>query len=111
MDDWSFAESPRCSPREAPYSPTHGAGRAGALVAARGGSPTQSISADMARRLAAVEAETKSAELARRLADVQAEARLVAQTKQEVNIEFMRCKQTIERAYHNALAEVTPSAA
>ena len=98
----SIAASPLCSPREAMFS-TPALQDGTVLVAARGGSPTGSLSADLARRLAEVDAAAKGTELARRLADVQAEAKLVAQTKQEVEIEFTRCKQTIERAYVSVL--------
>eukprot|EP00900_Chrysochromulina_parva_P012870 jgi/Chrpa1/21584/Chrysochromulina_OHIO_Genome00003790-RA len=42
-------------------------------------------------------------ELARKLAHLQTEARLVAQTKQDVQNEFERSRQTIERAYGSVL--------
>ena len=60
----SYAASPLCSPRDASAAP-------------RGGSPTEALSLDLARRLAEVESEARNSELARRLADVDAETQMV----------------------------------
>ena len=107
MDDWSFAgrlgalhERLRTRRRTAPVERRSGGGArwlAHSVDLGRHGSPPRGVRPG-----------DKSAELARRLADVQAEARLVAQTKQGVNIEFMRCKQTIERAYISVLCRRPP---
>ena len=85
----SYAASPLCSPREATHQQV---------------SPTELLGQDLAKRLAEVEAEHKQAELARRMADVDAESKLLGATKREVEAEFNRCRQSIERAYSSVLA-------
>ena len=86
----SYAASPLYSPRELSATRVH----IGAAA---------DIQEDLVRRLAEVEVEAKQAELARRFADVDADAKLVVATTREVEAEFQRSRQTIERAYSGVL--------
>lgn len=66
-------------------------------------SPAELLSIDLRQRVQNVEAEARDLQLQRRLSEVKAQARLVEETKQEVEEEFLRCRQVIDQTYASVI--------